>query len=384
MMTELIKKQPARAVVDIVTGTWRTQALYAAVALRLPDHITEGHTTSADLAAWADADPDAVIRLMHLLTAFGVFGGNDRTGYELTPVSDLLRSGVPSSMRDMCLMYGEEFHRAWGSTATAVRTGRAAFEDAFGRTLHEYLAEEPRWLVSNGSNRSNDGFRIAIGAGQKPWKLSFSVTFYEKHQPPSAGPKFLRAMNAGSVFFADVPTIFDFTGCRTVTDLAGGNELLLSTVLSAYPGLHSVLFDLKHMVPVAEEHLASTVGRDRYDIVVGDFFESVPVGSDAYLLSRILEGWDVSACITLLNNVRRAMPDEHARLFIVGARDPRGRLCGAAAAVRPAPADDGRRQGTHHGRLRVHSGWCGPPPDIDARPRPGDHPAGRRPGVKVM
>lgn len=109
----------ARAVVDIVTGTWRTQALYAAVALRLPDHIAQGRTTSASLAAKADADPDGIIRLMRLLTALDVFGGDDRTGYELTPVSELLRSRVPGSMRDMCLMYGEEFHRAWGCAVTA-------------------------------------------------------------------------------------------------------------------------------------------------------------------------------------------------------------------------------------------------------------------------
>src|ERR1700678_1224401 len=98
------QQNPARAVVDIVTGTWRTQALYAAVALRLPDYIADGHTTSAGLAAEANADPDGIIRLMRLLTAMGVFGGDDRTGYELTPVSELLRSGTPGSMRDMCLM----------------------------------------------------------------------------------------------------------------------------------------------------------------------------------------------------------------------------------------------------------------------------------------
>lgn len=272
----MAQQNPARALVDIVTGTWRTQALYAAVALRLPDHIANGHTTSARLAAKADADPDGIIRLMGLLTALDVFGGDDRTGYELTPVSELLRSGTPGSMRDMCLMYGEEFHRAWGSAVTAVRTGRAGFEDAFGCSLHEYLADEP-----------------------------------------GAGPRFLRAMNAGSPFFSDIPKAYDFTGCDTVTDLAGGSGMLLSIVLRANPGLHGVLLDLEHMLPVAKEYLASTVEPGRYELVPGDFFDSVPPGSDVYLLSRILQDWDDSACITLLTNVRRAMTSESARLLIV-------------------------------------------------------------------
>lgn len=272
----MTQRSPARAVVDIVTGTWRTQALYAAVALRLPDHIAHGHTTSAGLAAEADADPDSIIRLMRLLTALDVFGGDDRTGYELTPISELLRSDVPGSMRDMCLMYGEEFHRAWGSAVTAVRTGRAGFESAFGRTLHEYLAEEQ-----------------------------------------GAGSKFLRAMNAGSIFFSDVPDVYDFGGCRTVTDLAGGSGMLLSTVLRANPRLHGVLLDREHMLPLAKEHLASTVEEGRSDVIAGDLFDSVPSGSDVYLLSRILQDWDDSACITLLTNVRRAMTSKAARLLIV-------------------------------------------------------------------
>ncbi len=267
---------PARAVVDIITGTWRTQALYAAVDLRLPDHIAQGHTTSAGLAAKADADPDGIIRLMRLLTALDVFGGDDSTGYELTPVSELLRSGVPGSMRDMCLMYGEEFHRAWGCAVNAVRTGRAGFEDAFGCTLHEYLAAEPE-----------------------------------------AGPKFLRAMNAGSVFFSDVPETYDFTACHTLTDLAGGSGLLLSTVLRANPRLHGVLVDREHMLPFAKQHLEETVESGRYELLAGDFFDDVPAGSDVYLLSRILQDWDDSACITLLTNVRRAMTSSSARLLII-------------------------------------------------------------------
>lgn len=269
-------RDPARTVVDIITGTWRTQALYTAVALRLPDHIANGHTTSAGLAAEAAADPDGIIRLMRLLTALDVFGGDDRTGYELTPISELLRSDVPGSMRDMCLMYGEEFHRAWGSAVTAVRTGRAGFEDAFGCDLHEYLASQT-----------------------------------------DAGPKFLRAMNAGSAFFADVPKAYDFSGHRTVTDLAGGSGMLLSTVLQANPGLHGMLLDREHMLPVAKEHLEATVRSDRFEVVAGDLFDAVPTGFDAYLLSRILQDWDDDACVALLTNVRRAMTNESSRLLII-------------------------------------------------------------------
>ncbi|GAA3059665.1 acetylserotonin O-methyltransferase [Actinokineospora globicatena] len=266
---------PARAVVDVITGTWRTQALYAAVKLRLPDHIAAGCGTGERLAAAAEVGPDAVVRLMRLLTAIGVFGGDDTTGYTLTPVSDLLRDGVPGSMRDMCLLYGEEFHEAWGATVPALRTGRSGFEDAFGRTLHQYLADEP-----------------------------------------DAGPRFLRAMNAGGSFFAEVANGHDF-GTGTVVDVAGGSGMLLSSILLAHQGAHGVLFDREHMVQVAKEHLTTTVAGDRFDVVSGDFFESVPTGADTYVLSRILQDWDDRRCVDLLTTVRRAMRAESARLLVV-------------------------------------------------------------------
>jgi hypothetical protein len=266
----------ARAVVDVVTGTWRSQALYAAVELRLPDHVAEGNMTSADLAVRAHADPDSIIRLMRLLVGIDVFAGDDRSGYELTAMSQLLRTGVPGSMRDLCLMYGQEFHRAWGAVVPAITSGHSGFETAFGRTLHEFLADEP-----------------------------------------DAGPRFLRAMNAGSVFFDDVPKVFDFAACRTVVDLAGGSGLLLSTVLAANPMLHGILVDRDHMVPVAREQLGATLAPDRFEVRAGDMFESVPAGADVYVLSRILQDWEDSECITLLTNIRRAMADQSARLLIV-------------------------------------------------------------------
>jgi hypothetical protein len=124
-------------------------------------------------------------------------------------------------------------------------------------------------------------------------------------------------MNAGSVFFDDVPKVFDFAGCRTVVDLAGGSGLLLSTVLAANPMLHGILVDREHMVPVAREQLGAALAHDRFEVRAGDMFDSVPAGADVYVLSRILQDWEDSECITLLTNIRRAMTDESARLLIV-------------------------------------------------------------------
>jgi hypothetical protein len=265
----------ARAVVDIITGTWRAQALHAAVVLRIPDHIAAGHTGLAELATQAGVTEDSVERLMRLLVSMGVFGRGCGGGYRPTEISDLLRAGVPGSLRDMVQIYGEEFYQAWGSFVHAIVTGRSGFEDAFGCKLGEYLAGEPE-----------------------------------------VSAKFQRAMNAGSAFFGGVPAVFDFSQCATVVDVAGGSGALLATVMRASPATHGVLFDLPHPAPIARKYLSDAFPAGRFEVLSGDMFEAVPPGADAYLLSRVLQDWDDSTCITLLSNCRNAMPDS-ARLLIL-------------------------------------------------------------------
>ncbi|THA70111.1 methyltransferase [Streptomyces sp. A0958] len=266
---------PARRVVDVLTGAWQAQALHAAAVLCIPDHIQAGHTTTAALAAATDCDKDAVERLMRLLTAMGFFDGGGDAGYRLTPAGDLLRGDHDRSMRDMAVVYGQEFHRAWGDVVDAVRTGTSGFQHAFGVPLRTHLLSDPEAAV-----------------------------------------RFQRAMNAGNVFFQDVAAAHDFSSARTVVDVAGGAGTLLSTVLQAHPGLHGVLFDLPHVIPVAEAALGSVLGADRYDTAAGDLFESVPGGADVYLLSRVLQDWDDASCVRLLKVLREAMPPT-ARLLVV-------------------------------------------------------------------
>jgi hypothetical protein len=265
----------ARRVVDIISGSWQSQALYAAVILNLPDHVTSGHRTDADLAAATGARQDGITRLMRLLVAMEVFGRSSQDGYRLTPVGELLRSDSDQSMRDMVRLYGEEFRSAWGEVVPAIRTGSSGFEHAFGGSLHAYLA-----------NTSG------------------------------AGEKFLRAMNAGNVFFRDVLDAYDFSDCCTAVDVAGGSGQLLSLVLEAHPHMHGVLVDLPHMIPVARARLDGSVGPDRYDTVEGDIFTSVPADADVYFLSRILQDWDDERAVALLSNIRKALP-AHGRLLVV-------------------------------------------------------------------
>ena len=264
----------AAAVVELITGGWRAQAVYTAVKLELPDHIAAGAGTSADLASATGAKEDGIHRLMRLLVAMKVFEGNEETGYRNTAVSEALLIG-PGSMRDMCLLYGEDFYAAWGHAHEAISTVSAGFELAYGQPLYAYL----------GRNQV-------------------------------ASDRFQRAMKAGELFFDYVPTVFDFAG-KHVIDLGGGNGQLLAAILGATPSARGTLVDREHVVAAAQRNLAATIGLDRVDVVGTDMFTGVPAGGDVYILCRVLAGHSDDAVMGLFRDIRAKLATPASRLLLL-------------------------------------------------------------------
>lgn len=262
-------------VVELITGGWRAQALYTAVKLGLPDHIEAGRSTCGELAEATGAKEEGIRRLLRLLVAMGVFEGNDRAGYRGTALSATLLDR-PESLRDMCLLYGEEFYTAWGHAYEAISTVTAGFEAAYGQPLYTYLSQDD-----------------------------------------DASERFQRAMKAGNFFFDYVPEIFDFSGGKSVVDVGGGGGQLLAAILTATPDARGTLIDREHVVPIARDNLAAAVGLDRVELVGGDMFEAVPTGGDVYLLCRVLAGWSDDAVVGVFENCRRGMADSASRLLIL-------------------------------------------------------------------
>ena len=61
---------------------------------------------------------------------------------------------------------------------------------------------------------------------------------------------------------------------------------------------------------------------DRIAIESGSFFESVPAGGDAYILSHIIHDWSEEQCQTILGNCRRAMKPASKLLIVESVLPP--------------------------------------------------------------
>ena len=100
---------------------------------------------------------------------------------------------------------------------------------------------------------------------------------------------------------------------------------MLAHILTHFPQLRGVLFDRPHVVIEAQALLKARGVEGRVSIEPGSFFESVPAGGDAYILSHIIHDWNEDQCLTILGNCRKVMRPG-AKLLIVEFVLPEGNV----------------------------------------------------------
>jgi hypothetical protein len=264
---------PSWALMRLIDGFVTTQLLYVAAKLGIADRLADGPRTGAELAEEVGADAGALGRVLRGLVIEDVLAEVDDERFALTTLGECL---VP--LRGSAIARGELYYASAGGLLESVEAGGAAFEHVHGERFFDYLAEHPEQ----------------------------EATF----QGSMAGRSEQEA--------ADVVGAYDFTGVRRLIDVGGGRGILLGQILRAAPDLHGVLFDRPAAIPAAQAHLDELSVSGRAECVGGDFFDCVPTGADAYLLSRVLHDWNDVDAGHILASCRRAMTTD-SRLLIVEA-----------------------------------------------------------------
>lgn len=260
----------------IITQYFSSRALYAAAALDVAGALAGGPRNIDDLASATGAHAPSLYRVLRVLASSGIFAECDDGRITNTPLSELLRTDAPGSLRDLVLLFGDETSwRSWEGILHAVRTGEAPFEHLYGEKFFDYLQGHPD--------------RAAM---------------------------FDRAMASSSTTTnAAVIDACDFSGLGTLVDVAGGVGSALCSILSATPGLRGIVFDLPHVGERAQAYIAAQGLAGRCEFVGGSFFGTVPYGADAYFMKHILHDWGDEECAKILAACRNAM-HEKARLLI--------------------------------------------------------------------
>jgi hypothetical protein len=102
---------------------------------------------------------------------------------------------------------------------------------------------------------------------------------------------------------------YDFSGIRRAADIGGGQGAFIRRLLKSNPRMRGILFDSPSVIESAKPLIEAAGLESRCRAIAGDFFESVPRGTDTYILKNVLHDWDDESAVRILKNCRRAMDD---------------------------------------------------------------------------
>jgi C-methyltransferase len=255
------------AMMEMIIGTWVSQAIAAAAELGVADVLADGPLCIEDLAPKVGADADALRRLLRALIGRGIFVHRRDGRYALNPLGEALRSDAPTSMAWAARFYGSREQRdRWTRLVDSIRTGTSVVPVLHGKESFDYFAD------------------------------------YPVH-----AELFHRTMTSISELTdASVVAGYDFSAYPTIIDVGGGHGPLLASILAAAPDSQGVLYDLPVVVSDAPNVLCKNNVVDRVRIEAGSFFDRVPGGGDVYVLKNIIHDWPDEKAVQILRNVRAA------------------------------------------------------------------------------
>ncbi|PIN13652.1 Hydroxyindole-O-methyltransferase [Handroanthus impetiginosus] len=237
----------------------------------------EAKASAAEIAAQLPTNnPGAagmIDRILQLLTAHSVLvcelkllpdGGGVERRYSLSPVGEFLtRNEDGVSVGPTCLMNQDRvFMEPWYHLKDAILEGGIPFNRTYGMSAFEYFAKDPRF--SRIFNQSMHEESIII--------MKKIVEEYK-----------------------------GFEGLKTLVDVGGGIGASLKMIISKYPSIKGINFDLPYVIQNAPSYPG-------VEHISGDMFDSVPK-ADAIFMKWICHDWSDSDCEKLLKNCYEALPE---------------------------------------------------------------------------
>jgi hypothetical protein len=266
-------------VIEAVTSYWLSRCVHVVAAVGVADALGEEPQTPSSLASKVDANPDALDRVLRLMSAHGIFESRGDGCYVHNEASRLLRSDHPQSLRAYARFLGSPaVWQSWGALEHSVRSGEKAVDTVVPGGLFAWFADHPV------DAEVFDQAMAGKAQGQVPAILA----------------------------------CYDFSPFKLIADVGGGRGHLLVAVLDAAPGARGVLFDLPHVIGDAQG-----IASERLELQAGDFFLDALPTCDAYLLLEVIHDWADEEATAILAAVRDAAAPG-AKLLVIERLVPSG------------------------------------------------------------
>ena len=257
--------------IELLMGITPAQTIPVLSHLGVADLLADGPRKVDDLAESLGAHAMTLYRLLRFAASYGVFTEVGPRTFALTPMAAYLRSDAPGTLHwrvDENDAAGRPWW-PWEEWLETVRTGEPVYDRVNGRSWWEGLA-------------SNPNTRALFDQAQR---------------------------SQAELHTEAILPLLDLSGRHHAVEVGAGEASWLAAVLMAYPKMTGIAFDKAEAGPAAEGRLKE-VGLDgRAEVVIGDFFNSIPAG-DVLLVANVLHDWDDDRAAAILARCRAALePD---------------------------------------------------------------------------
>lgn len=261
----------------LTLGGMAAQVVGAAARLDVADKLGDRKATAIELAERLELPHQPTLRLLRALAGLGLCVERPAGTFALTAVGELLRTDRPDSVNSFTRMFTDPVMlKSWSQLEFSLRTGKTAFDEVFGVPFFEHLSDDHEMSALFNASMSQGTRGVA----------------------------------------AVLPGQYDFGRFESVLDIGGGDGTLLAAILGAHSGLRGSVLESAEGGAGVVDTLAESNVSDRGDLIVGDFFTTIPAGADLHLLKSIVHDWDDDRVVTILGHSRAALP-AHGRLLIV-------------------------------------------------------------------
>ncbi|XP_042508450.1 caffeic acid 3-O-methyltransferase-like [Macadamia integrifolia] len=220
--------------------------------------------------------PHLLDRMLRLLVSHSLLTctvlSHDKRVYSLAPASKLFVKNKDGGSLAPFLFFLQDHAliKSWYHLKDSIlEGGELPFYKANGETAIDYIGKDPKL---------SEVFRSSI--------LEANVLLMKKM----------------------LDTYKGFEGLRVLVDVGGGTGQVLSMIISKYPSIKGINFDLPHVI----ERAPPCSGMEH---VGGDMFTGIPKG-DALFMKNIIHSWSEDQCLKLLKNCYEALPD-FGKLIVV-------------------------------------------------------------------
>jgi hypothetical protein len=255
---------------------WFLPALRVAAEMDIAGILNEGPKNLQELAERTGTDPEALFRMLRALASQKVFKRRKDGRYINTSLSKVLIEGR-GSLRYMVMQHlGTINWTVFNELSYSIKSGKSAFSNVYGKKIYDFLSENP-----------------------------VESTLFDRSMT-----------NLTQIGIEPFLSAYNFSKCKTIADIGGGEGLLLASILYQNKNAQGVLFDLPEGLNNAEVILKKYGVRDRVQVIPGNFFDTAPAGFETYLLKNILHNWGDAECVSILSNIRSSM-DPQGRILIL-------------------------------------------------------------------